>query len=251
MGFFYIGGVGKTRRRKCCQNNRKRSEQEAMDTGSPPPQQQCPFLHVHQEFLPVHVEAMDRQSPFLPVQDDGSTFRLSPFLQVHNVRALRSCCNAANAQAASALILLCLYTCSVCVAMQCCFPLKMSLCITAQPPCNIYHFYKCLVFCVQQDDCTQLHITPLVTPMTSPCKLRQFTQSSNGNDLHHLVALGPMEASSSQLRIAITEEVGGETLMSASDIISVRPSKQPLMVRTVLKVYMELGSYFLFLQEQI
>ena len=34
-------------------------------------------------------------------------------------------------------------------------------------------------------------------------------------------------------------------------IISVRPSKQPLMVRTFLKVYMELGSYFLFLQEQI
>ena len=30
-----------------------------------------------------------------------------------------------------------------------------------------------------------------------------------------------------------------------------RPSKQPLMVRTFLKVYMELGSYFLFLQEQI
>ena len=26
---------------------------------------------------------------------------------------------------------------------------------------------------------------------------------------------------------------------------------QPLMVRTFLKVYMELGSYFLFLQEQI
>jgi GTPase involved in cell partitioning and DNA repair len=34
-------------------------------------------------------------------------------------------------------------------------------------------------------------------------------------------------------------------------IISVRPSKQSLMVRTFLKVYMELGSYFLFLQEQI
>jgi hypothetical protein len=34
-------------------------------------------------------------------------------------------------------------------------------------------------------------------------------------------------------------------------IISVRPCKQPLMVRTFLKVYMELGSYFLFLQEQI
>ena len=30
-----------------------------------------------------------------------------------------------------------------------------------------------------------------------------------------------------------------------------RPSKQPLMVRTFLKVYMELGSSFLFLQEQI
>jgi hypothetical protein len=34
-------------------------------------------------------------------------------------------------------------------------------------------------------------------------------------------------------------------------IISARPSKQPLMVRSFLKVYMELGSYFLFLQEQI
>ena len=34
-------------------------------------------------------------------------------------------------------------------------------------------------------------------------------------------------------------------------IISARPSKQPLMVRTFLKVYMELGSSFLFLQEQI
>ena len=34
-------------------------------------------------------------------------------------------------------------------------------------------------------------------------------------------------------------------------IISARPSKQPLMVRTFLKVYVELGSLFLFLQEQI
>jgi hypothetical protein len=34
-------------------------------------------------------------------------------------------------------------------------------------------------------------------------------------------------------------------------IISARPSKQTRMVRTFLKVYMELGSYFLFLQEQI
>ena len=29
-------------------------------------------------------------------------------------------------------------------------------------------------------------------------------------------------------------------------VFSDRPSKQPLMVRTFLKVYMELGSYFLF-----
>jgi hypothetical protein len=34
-------------------------------------------------------------------------------------------------------------------------------------------------------------------------------------------------------------------------IISARPSKQPRMVRTFLKVYVQLGSYFLFLQEQI
>ena len=34
-------------------------------------------------------------------------------------------------------------------------------------------------------------------------------------------------------------------------IISARPSKQPLMVRNFLKVYMELGSYFLFLQEPV
>ncbi len=33
-------------------------------------------------------------------------------------------------------------------------------------------------------------------------------------------------------------------------IISARSSKQPLRVRTFLKVYMDLGSYFLFLQEQ-
>ena len=32
-------------------------------------------------------------------------------------------------------------------------------------------------------------------------------------------------------------------------IISARPSKQPLIIRTFLKVYMELGSYVLFLQD--
>ena len=34
-------------------------------------------------------------------------------------------------------------------------------------------------------------------------------------------------------------------------IISARPSKQPLVVRTFLQVYMELGRYFFSLQEQI
>jgi hypothetical protein len=33
-------------------------------------------------------------------------------------------------------------------------------------------------------------------------------------------------------------------------IISARPSKQPLMVRSFLNLYMELGSSFLFLQKQ-
>jgi hypothetical protein len=50
------------------------------------------------------------------------------------------------------------------------------------------------------------------------------------------------------------EEGGGVSrpgTILLSHIISARPSKQPLMVRTFLKVYMELGSYFLVLQEQI
>jgi hypothetical protein len=41
------------------------------------------------------------------------------------------------------------------------------------------------------------------------------------------------------------------SMFELSGYWGVRPSKQPLMVRTFLKVYMELGSYFLFLQEQI
>ncbi len=40
------------------------------------------------------------------------------------------------------------------------------------------------------------------------------------------------------------------TILLLLHIISVRTSKQPLMVRTLLKVYMELGSYFLFLQDK-
>ena len=42
-----------------------------------------------------------------------------------------------------------------------------------------------------------------------------------------------------------------QQLQPALGLKDVRPSKQPLMVRTFLKVYMELGSSFLFLQEQI
>jgi hypothetical protein len=44
---------------------------------------------------------------------------------------------------------------------------------------------------------------------------------------------------------------GAARTILLSHIISDRPSKQPLLVLTFLKVYMELGSYFLFLQEQI
>ncbi len=39
--------------------------------------------------------------------------------------------------------------------------------------------------------------------------------------------------------------------VDAAGRAAVWTSKQPLMVRTFLKVYMELGSYFLFLQEQM
>ncbi len=50
------------------------------------------------------------------------------------------------------------------------------------------------------------------------------------------------------------EEEGGDVRSGSEEarttlllhIISVRPSKQPLMVRTFLKVYMELGSYSVF-----
>ncbi len=44
---------------------------------------------------------------------------------------------------------------------------------------------------------------------------------------------------------------GAARTILLSHIISARPSKQPRMVRTFLKVYKELGFYFLFLQEQI
>ena len=44
---------------------------------------------------------------------------------------------------------------------------------------------------------------------------------------------------------------GAARTILLAHIISARPSKQPLMVRTFPKVYMELDFYFLFLQEQI
>ena len=44
---------------------------------------------------------------------------------------------------------------------------------------------------------------------------------------------------------------GAARTILLSHISSARPSEQPLRVRTFLKVYMELGFYFLFLQEQI
>jgi hypothetical protein len=49
----------------------------------------------------------------------------------------------------------------------------------------------------------------------------------------------------------VTSGAGAARTILLFHIISASPSKQPLMVRTFLKVYMELGSYFLFLQEQI
>jgi hypothetical protein len=49
----------------------------------------------------------------------------------------------------------------------------------------------------------------------------------------------------------VSSRPGEARTILLSHIITDRPSKQPLMVRTFLKVYMELGSDFLFLQEQI
>ena len=51
--------------------------------------------------------------------------------------------------------------------------------------------------------------------------------------------------------VGVRSRPGAARTILLSHIISARPSQQPLMVRTFLKVYMELGFYFLFLQEQI
>jgi hypothetical protein len=62
----------------------------------------------------------------------------------------------------------------------------------------------------------------------------------------------PNQTRSRRLRLGLVDCGPGEArTILLLHIIIVRPSKQPLMVRTFLKVYMELGSYFLFLQEQI
>jgi hypothetical protein len=64
--------------------------------------------------------------------------------------------------------------------------------------------------------------------------------------------VGPVRGLRGGGRRGWCEEWAGEArTILLLHIVSVRPSKQPLMVRTFLKVYMELGSYFLFLQEQI
>ncbi len=68
----------------------------------------------------------------------------------------------------------------------------------------------------------------------------------------NLGGVGPERGLRAGGRRGWCEEWAGEArTILLFHIISARPSKQPLMVRTFLKVYMELGSYFLFLQEQI
>ncbi len=52
-------------------------------------------------------------------------------------------------------------------------------------------------------------------------------------------------------RGGVKSRPGSARTILLSHIISARPSKQSLMVRTFLKVYMEFNFYFLFLQEQI
>ncbi len=64
----------------------------------------------------------------------------------------------------------------------------------------------------------------------------------------HWGATMPRVTQSSTLRLirnaAALAAASPTLLMLLFHIISARPSKQPRMVRTFLKVYMELGSYF-------
>ena len=61
----------------------------------------------------------------------------------------------------------------------------------------------------------------------------------------------PLPVDASQRHTGIGTLLGEARTILLFHIISARPSKQPRMLSTFLKVYLELGSYFLFLQEQI
>jgi hypothetical protein len=66
-----------------------------------------------------------------------------------------------------------------------------------------------------------------------------------------LACAPPTPVSNEEEGGGVRSRPGAARTILLSHIISARPSKQPLMVRTFLKVYMELGFYSLFLQEQI
>ena len=76
------------------------------------------------------------------------------------------------------------------------------------------------------------------------------TQSRCGGGVAGPV-LASRAPSSSAAAAAAWRGPGETSTILVLRIIGARPSKQPLIVRTFLKVYMELGSYFLFLQDQI
>ena len=66
-----------------------------------------------------------------------------------------------------------------------------------------------------------------------------------------LACAPPTPVSNEEEGGGVRSRPGAARTILLSHINSARPSKQPLMVRTFLKVYMELGFYSLFLQEQI
>ena len=92
--------------------------------------------------------------------------------------------------------------------------------------------------------------------MSNCCLQGQVQLGEGGSSFHSGIEFGRSRTcggSSGGRKKGVVWGVGQELLGPSYffHIISARPSKQPLMVRTFLKVYMELGSYFLFLQEQI
>jgi len=82
--------------------------------------------------------------------------------------------------------------------------------------------------------------------MNKGCSSRLINSSSN----RHRVSLAEW-LSSGFIRSGVRSGPGAARTILLLHINSTRPSKQPLIVRTFLKAYMDLGSYFLFLQEQI